>query len=217
MSTDSVPRPLSLSISLPRPAISKKLKLRVLEEGGTAVYQVQLESFIPSYHYHQIQKRMLCCSECSWQSLAVVLLSICWWDSAALGTTARQPWNAANPSYRFSSLQPAGFHWLIQGYQPQRIGRKQMGKKERVCLFWFFFFSFYQAQFFRKKKRISLWAGALPSVLPSLASPSTPPSVQTAKQQFLETHWKVWASPEAVDSWYLYGKVLGSLLFTLFF
>lgn len=152
MSTDSVPRPLSLSISLPRPAISKKLKLRVLEEGGTADYQVQLESFIPSYHYHQIQKRMLCCSECSWQSLAVVLLSICWWDSAALGTTARQPWNAANPSYRFSSLQPAGFHWLIQGYQPQRIGRKQMGKKERVCLFWFFFFLFTRLSSSGKRK-----------------------------------------------------------------
>lgn len=88
--------------------------------------------------------------------------------------------------------------------------------KGSVCFDLFIFsFSFYQAQFFGKKKRISLWAGALLGVLPSLASPSTPPSVQTAKQQFLETHWKVWASPEAGDSWYLHGKVLGSLLFTL--
>ena len=159
---------------------------------------------------------MCCCSECSRQTLAVVLLSIGWWDSAALGTTARQPWNAAKPSYRFSSLQPAGFHWLIRGYRPQRIGRKVDGEEGKgLFVLIFFFFSFYQAQFFGKKKRISLWAGALPSVLPSLASPSTPPSVQTAKQQFLETHWKVWASPETVDSWYLYGKVLGSLLFTL--
>ena len=161
---------------------------------------------------------MCCCSECSWQALAVVLLSFGCWDSAALGATARQPWNAAKPSYRFSSLQPAGFHWLTWGYQPQRTGRKANGEEGKglfVLIYLFFFFSFYQAQFFGKKKRISLWAGALLGVLPSLASPSTPPSVQTAKQQFLETHWKVWASPEAGDSWYLHDKVLGSLLFTL--
>lgn len=98
---------------------------------------------------------------------------------------------------------------------PKNWEESRWGRRKGSVCFDFFFFSFYQAQFFGKKKRISLWAGALPSVLPSLASPSTPPSVQTAKQQFLETHWKVWASPETVDSWYLYGKVLGSLLFTL--
>lgn len=48
--------------------------------------------------------------------------------------------------------------------------------KGSVCVF-----IFYQAQLFgKKKRRIVLGAGALPSSLPSLASPSTPPSVQTA-------------------------------------
>lgn len=52
--------------------------------------------------------------------------------------------------------------------------------KGSVCVFIFIFILFfYQAQLFgKKRRRTMLWAGILPSFLPCLASPSTPPSVQ---------------------------------------
>jgi hypothetical protein len=70
---------------------------------------------------------------------------------------------------------------LSRATNPKELGWKQMWEWKRIC---FCFYFLPGPAFWKKKKErkksIVLQAGALPSFLPSLPCPSTPPSVHTA-------------------------------------
>lgn len=140
-------------------------------------------------------------------------LSAGWGEKLSVpGPQAKGPWTAAKSSNTFSSQQPAGLCRFTQGYQPQRIGMKADGK-EGKGLFVFLFFTRLSSLGKRKEESCS-------ELVPCQA-PSPPLLVQALHRLYrlhnsnFWKHWEVWASPEAVDSWSLFGGVLGLLCFTL--
>lgn len=128
------------------------------------------------------------------------------------GPQAKKPWTAEKSSNTFSSQQPAGLCRFTQGYQPWRTGMKADGK-EGKGLFVFLFFT--RLSSLGKRKEESCLE-LVPCQAPS------PPLLVQALHRLCRRHnsnfskqWKVWTSPEPVDSLYLFGGILGLLFFHL--
>lgn len=154
--------------------ISWELKLRLLEEGrGRSQPSFNYNPFLQ--HITVIESTQVAFRSPHAQATAVVpYLSAddtqCAWTSQTSSPELQQ--NPVTHSASSSLLGSAGFP---RDTNPKELGWKQMGKRERVCLCFYFL----PGSAFRgkKKNRALSWCPA--KLPPSHASPSTPPSVQT--------------------------------------
>lgn len=159
-------------------SVSRELWLRLpLEGGGRSQPQFSCSHLLPHVTTIRTARVLLL--------RAPMPQGLLWSPICGLRRKTQCSWTSGQGALNGSKIQqhiqqPAAC-WALQVHPglptPKNWDESRWERgKGSVCVF-----IFYQAQLFgKKKRRIVLRAGALPSSLPSLASPSTPPSVQTA-------------------------------------